>query len=159
MESEKAKEIKKVLEQNTKTCLLYDFGKETECKVFYCKDILDYINELESENEKLKRHKRELEGGQHDLCVLNKEQTLRIAELENENDELKVDLKNSIDMQKQMLDGFNTATKEVEENLAREIPNLLKQFAVRLKERILSTPHILGGEGTIIDETLKECIK
>lgn len=32
----------------------------------------------------------------------------------------------------------------------------VKKFAERLKERILSTPHILGGEGTIIDETLKE---
>ena len=35
MESEKVKEIKKVLEQNTKTCLLYDFEKNTECKVFH----------------------------------------------------------------------------------------------------------------------------
>lgn len=63
------------------------------------------------------------------------EQKDRIAELEKENDELKVDLKNSIDMQKQMLDGFNTATKEVEENLAREIPNLLKRFTERLIEK------------------------
>ena len=52
MNSEKVKEIKKVLEQNTKTCLLYDFEKNTDCKVFQCKDILDYINELESELEK-----------------------------------------------------------------------------------------------------------
>ena len=55
MEQEKIKKIKKVLEQNTKTCLLYDFGKDTECKVFQCKDILDYIKELESENEKYKQ--------------------------------------------------------------------------------------------------------
>lgn len=52
MNNEKVKEIKKVLEQNTKTCLLYDFEKNTDCKVFQCKYILDYINELESELEK-----------------------------------------------------------------------------------------------------------
>ena len=52
MESEKVKKIKKVLKQNTKTCLLYDFEKNTDCKVFQCKHILDYINELEECSEK-----------------------------------------------------------------------------------------------------------
>ena len=51
MESEKVKMIKKVLEQNTNTCLLYDFGKNHDCKVFCCNHILDYINELEKEIE------------------------------------------------------------------------------------------------------------
>ena len=32
----------------------------------------------------------------------------------------------------------------------------LKQFAERLKEKVVNTPHIFGGERTIIDETLKE---
>ena len=86
------------------------------------------------------------------------EQKDQIAELEKENDELKVDIKNSIDMQKQMLDGFKTATKEVEENLAREIPNLLKQFAEKVKmafyyefDEIM--PSIMSDK---IDELLKE---
>lgn len=85
------------------------------------------------------------------------EQKDRIAELEKENDELKVAIRNSIDMQKQMLDNFKTATKEVEENLAREIPNLLKRFAERLIDKKIK----LGDRFNIydIDETLKEFIK
>ncbi len=75
-----------------------------------------------------------------------------INELEKENAELKVDLKNSIDMQKQMLDGFKTATKEVEENLAREMPNLLKQFAEKVAKRLIN----INGIKQILDETLKE---
>jgi hypothetical protein len=34
----------------------------------------------------------------------------------------------------------------------------LKQFAERLKDKVVNTPHILGGEITIIDETLEEFI-
>ena len=68
MESEKVKEIKKVLKQNAKTCLLYDFKKNTDCKVFQCKYILDYINELET------------------LCDKTyKDLTKEIDRLENEN--------------------------------------------------------------------------
>ena len=98
---------------------------------------------------------------------LHFEQKDRIAELERENDELKVDIKNSIDMQKQMLDGFKNATKEVEENLAREIPNLLKRFVERLIEKysydkLTHEPdedieiYLTASE---LNETLKEFIK
>ena len=96
------------------------------------------------------------------------EQKDRIAELERENDGLKVDLKNSIDMQKQMLDGFKTATKEVEENLAREIPNLLKRFTERLKDKAIRRQEFIGElaiddieyvKTQDINETLKEFIK
>lgn len=52
---------------------------------------------------------------------------------------------------------YEDLTKEID-RLEKENTEQLKQFAERLKERILSTPHILGGEGTIIDETLKEFI-
>lgn len=92
------------------------------------------------------------------------EQKDQIAELERENNELKVDIKNSIDMQKQMLDGFNNAIKEVEENLAREIPNLLKRFTERLidkygYDKLTHEPdedieiYLTASE---LDETLKE---
>lgn len=96
------------------------------------------------------------------------EQKDRIAELEKENDELKVDIKNSIDMQKQMLDGFNNATKEVEENLAREIPNLLKRFTEKLKDKAIRRQEFIGElaiddieyvKTQDINETLKEFIK
>lgn len=96
------------------------------------------------------------------------EQKDRIAELERENDELKVGIKNSIDMQKQMLDGFKTATKEVEENLAREIPNLLKRFTEKLKDKAIRRQEFIGElaiddieyvKTQDINETLKEFIK
>lgn len=96
------------------------------------------------------------------------EQKDRIAELEKENGELKQDLKNSIDMQKQMLDDFKTATKEVEQNLAREIPNLLKRFAEKLKDKAIRRQEFIGElaiddieyvKTQDIDETLKESIK
>lgn len=96
------------------------------------------------------------------------EQKDQIAELERENNELKVDIKNSIDMQKQMLDGFNNATKEVEENLAREIPNLLKRFTEKLKDKAIRRQEFIGElaiddieyvKTQDINETLKEFIK
>lgn len=161
MEIEKVKEIKKHFEERAKTgsCLLCK--ENDELKVIYFADILTLINDLESENERLnnelKKYKMdwlngekmhlqaEMEETEFELLCANKllkeltkeNQQLkdRIAELGNENAELKVDLKNSIDMQKQMLDGFKTVIKEVEENIAREIPNLLKQFAEMLKEK------------------------
>ena len=109
-------------------------------------EILTLINELESENERLNKalvdnleaYKDGFSEGadlktkaENKLKSENHQLKDRIAELEMENDQLKVDLKNSIDMQEQMLGGFKTATKEVEENLASEIPDLLKQFAER----------------------------
>ena len=171
MNSEKVKEIKKGLECCSNTtldccngCPYFIEGKFNCFETKLLKDVLNLINELESENKELrvvtdianereyrkkftdewrKEYQKELDkqgeghiAGHPDFDLVYKlyfEQKDRIAELERENDELKGDLKNSIDMQKQMLDGFKTATKEVEENLAREIPNLLKQFAEKVK--------------------------
>ena len=190
MESEKVKEIKKVLKYCCGDCdcdcPFYKNGKSyEECKSLLLFEALTLINELESKNERLSNALEDnvtaYEDGFQDGASLkgrienkwvkeNKQLKDRIAELEKENDELKVDLKNSIDMQKQMLDGFKTATKEVEENLAREIPNLLKQFAERLKDRLRytsSTSDVLELKGLVfdgieveqsIDETLKEFI-
>lgn len=55
MNSEKVKEIKKALEQNDYYGIMYevDYKKRT-CKFIHHKDILTLINELESENERLK---------------------------------------------------------------------------------------------------------
>ncbi len=212
MESEKVKKIKKALECWQESVMLSTDENYVSHKV-YNREILDYINELESENERLNKSDTSKEESSieyynlykdlkrknkdlNELCELQRvsiaesfvrENQLkdRIAELEKENAELKVDLKNSIDMQKQMLDGFKTATKEVELNLAREIPNLLKQFAERLKEDFTKKKNKLIKEREIaakcddfilidalvykidelqyaidkIDETLKEFIK
>ena len=122
------------------------------------------IAELESENERLIAQRNKT----YNIWVKDTEKLKdRIVELERENDELKVGIKNSIDMQKQMLDGFKIATKEVEENLAREIPNLLKRFTERLIEKYsydkLTHEPDEGIEiyltASELHETLKEFIK
>ena len=125
----------------------------------------DRIAELESENERLIAQRNKT----YNIWVKDTEKLKdRIAELEKENDELKVDIKNSIDMQKQMLDGFKTTTKEVEENLAREIPNLLKRFTEKLKDKAIRRQEFIGElaiddieyvKTQDINETLKEFIK
>lgn len=83
-----------------------------------------------------------------------------INELESENAELKQDLKKSIGTQKELLDGFNTVIKEVEQNLKREIPNLIKQFAERVKMEFYYEfdeiiPSIMSDK---IDKILKEIL-
>jgi hypothetical protein len=161
MNSEKVKEIKKGLKFMMGFVLsnkLPYIDGNTPKQIAY-EEIFNYINELESENERLLEQRNKT----YSIWVKDTKQLKdRIAEL-------KVDLKNSIDMQKEMLDGFKTATKEAEENLAREIPNLLKQFAERLKEKaeydyladyntndepFIEKPDFLR----IVNETLKEFI-
>ncbi len=184
MESEKVKEIKELLrcmngEKACTNCYINDIAQEQEtCCINVVADMtLTIINELESENERLENenykleqnlgqcengYKLELHTARYQLHTANedlKKLKDRIAELEKENDGLKDDLKNAVSMQKEILDGFKNATKEVEENLKREIPNLLKQFAERLKEKVYDS----FGDKVIwyndIDETLKEFIK
>ena len=102
MEIEKVKEIKKALEccqgeslKSCEHCPYWNWCKEDDGLTFKS-DILTLINELESENKKLKQHKRELEGGQRDLLKVIKEfdkenQQLkdRIALLEKDNETLR----------------------------------------------------------------------
>lgn len=128
MESEKVKEIKKALEDNKTDHLPYIDG--WKCKFVEYADILALINELESENAKLKQHKRELQGGQQDL-------TKRIAELEKENAKYKRKL----------------TTNQWVQEIRKEA---LKQFAEKLIEKKVK----LGERFNIydIDETLKEFI-
>lgn len=75
MNSEKVKEIKKALEFNANYEHYNKLGfiDGYKCKTAAYADILTYINKLESENSKLKQHKRELEGGQRDLLKVIKE--------------------------------------------------------------------------------------
>lgn len=162
MESEKVKEIKNTVRYFVDRYMTAQCIGVPKRELFA--EILTLINELESENERLM--KLQARGGCRvaELGIENQQLKDRIAELEKENDELKFDIKNSIDMQKQMLDGFKAATKEVEENLAREIPNLLKRFTERLidkygYDKLTHEPdedieiYLTASE---LDETLKE---
>jgi predicted phage-related endonuclease len=124
--------------------------EDTEFELFCANKSLD---EVRADNKKLKDRIAELEN-------IGLNENITVAEYLRENEKLKQDLKKSIDMQKQMLDGFKTATKEVEENLAREIPNLLKQFVERLKEKFYYEGRICRYiiDSDVFDETLKEFI-
>ena len=149
MESEKVKEIKEYLRcmRGEKACWACGLNEIAENQDTCCINLvadmaLDLINELESENEKLKQHKRELEGGQRDLLKVIKEfnketQQLkdRIAELENQmcrNEDL------------------HNATEKLNDII------ILKQFTGKLIEKKIK----FGDRFNIydIDETLKEFI-
>ena len=64
MESEKVKEIKEALKQNDDSGILYevDYKKRT-CKFIHHEDILTLINELESDNERLKTQLAQANAG------------------------------------------------------------------------------------------------
>ena len=105
MDSEKVKAIKKALEQNIKSGLGYE-DNDKFCNIMFA-DILTYINEMESENEELKKYRcdwlnsekmhlqADMEDTEFELASSNRilekvskeNQTLkdRIAELEKEH--------------------------------------------------------------------------
>ena len=106
---------------------------ETLCNKTY-EDLTKEIDRLESENEKLKQHKRELQGGQQDLIK-------RIAELEKELTNDRVFYKDGI-------------------CYPMNCQGALKQFAERLKEEAFVT--FMGDviiRGSKVDEVLNEFIK
>lgn len=127
MKSEKVKEIKKALEDNAAYEHYNKLGyiDDYKCKTVAYADILTLINELESENYKLKQHKRELEGGQRDLLKV-------IKEFDKETQQLKdrlAELEKEVETRKEEV----LHLQEYGKKLIRETE--LKQFAERLKER------------------------
>lgn len=151
MEKEKVKEILKKRIENINPW-------ETHA-LEYHKGLLDLINELESENKRLKKENQLFVNQQIkrlkerknvnikdiDVCKAQKD---RIAELEKENIRLDKVVKHN---QELIENGKLIASEE------------LKQFAERLKEEIPaeSTFEYLGYNGVmeVIDETLKELQK
>lgn len=138
MNSEKVKEIKKVL--NTWKIVFHGITNA---------EILTYINEIESENERLQEENGALSC---DLEIISEKLTNaeievddykdRIADLEKENEILR---KHNI--------GYHIANKY-------EAQDQLKQFAERLKEKCEYNRKQYCCEATVsfndIDETLKE---
>ena len=156
MESEKVKEIKEALEccseGKCEKCLI---GRKDirKCVDILLKDTLTYINELESENERLRLErdvligKKIVEKQKHDKAIImkidiQKQLKNRIAELEKENETKTDTIANLLKKQE-----FYETEK-------------LKQFAERLKKRTI----IYSGinvkyeaiTADIIDEVLKE---
>ena len=160
MESEKVKEIKKALENCQKNnCLDCPyFIDEKRCKANdLLLDTITLINELESENERLRLERDVLIGK-------------KIAEKQKSDKALIM----KIDIQEQLKDRI----AELEEGIAKSmlgcefLPECtnekLKQFAERLKERLYNfqtweVPYNEWCKGNVvcgeIDETLKEFIK
>lgn len=155
MESEKVKEIKKALEDNANyehhDKLGYIDGYK--CKTVAYADILTYINELESENERLRLErdvligKKIVEKQKHDKAIImkidiQKQLKNRIAELEKEN-------KSKTDTITDLLKKQEFYEKDK-----------LKQFAERLKKRAILYSGINvkyeAITADIIDEVLKE---
>lgn len=171
MNSEKVKEIKKASEYCSQgKCEKCSIGKKDikKCVDILLKDTLTYINELESENERLRKDNKLLRNAKVvyenvDYCYEDlKKAEKRIAELEKENGELKQHIteveKGIINIAKERNKKDELASKFID-----SYNDSLKQFAERLKEYI---EHHHGNYGDlsyseceyIIDETLKEFI-
>ena len=150
MESEKVKEIKEALEFQRDSLV---YLKDNIVEYISCKDILTYINELESENERLRLErdvligKKIVEKQKHDKAIImkidiQKQLINRIAELEKENETKTDTIANLLKNQE-----FYETEK-------------LKQFAERLKKRAILYSGINvkyeAITGDIIDELLKE---
>jgi hypothetical protein len=126
MNSEKVKEIKKALKYN----ILSEFMNRlpyadefNKLKMVSFEDILTLINELESENERIKNI-----GLNEDITVrewLQENQKLkdRIAELEKENSKLKEYIEGNEQDAKAFVNGWH-----------KDLETELKHFAERLKE-------------------------
>jgi hypothetical protein len=148
MESEKVKEIKKALAQNSG--YIHFFNEYEVLDDVAYTDILTLINELESENETLRNAKVVYETVDYCAEDLRKAQD-RIAELETE-------IKENAFYSKGYAQGIKNTYEIV-------VPDKLKQFAERLKETAYKSTdwshgeHPLVVEVDYIDEVLEEFIK
>ena len=175
MNSEKVKEIKKALEycsnHSVSDCSnVCPYDKYTRCRTELTKDSLTYINELESENERLNKSDTSKEESSIEYYNLYREfkrenQTLknRIAELEKENGELKEHVteveKGIINIAKERNKKDELASKFID-----SYNDSLKQFAEKLKAKYGKScseyyPMLIEMTSDDIDELLKECEK
>ena len=151
MESEKVKEIKECLEEFKDDKIGY-YTNGINRFMLTKEDILTYINELESENERLK-HLREVDNktmttlrqANNELNECMDEMQDRIAELEKEN---------------AILQGAKERLTFADriELVDNAVKIKLKQFAERLKE-ITCEMYLKEQLHHCIDETLKELQK
>ncbi len=168
MNSEKVKEIKEALQDHSIEKLKYQDGIKIKELDFF--DILTYINELESENERLNKSDTSKEESSIEYYNLyrdfkRKNQTLkdRIAELEKENGELKEHVteveKGIINIAKERNKKDELASKFID-----SYNDSLKQFAEKLKAKYGKScseyyPMLIEMTSDDIDELLKECEK
>ena len=167
MESEKVKEIKELLrcmngEKACTDCYINEIAQEqeTNCVSVIADMVSIYINELESENDRLLAEKQKvLEYMKTDnYAKLKKEDMywgyqMGIGMLEHEIDRQKdkiAKLKKENEILRKHNIGYHIANNY-------EAQEQLKQFAERLKEKLFDLGNIVNESD--IDETLKEFLK
>ena len=161
MEQEKIKEIKKALQDHSIEKLKYQDGIKIKEIGFI--DIVTYINELESENERLEAEKQK---------VLEYMKTDNYAKLKKED--MYWGYQMGIGMLENEIDRQKDRIAELEKELTNDMvfykdgicypmncQGALKQFAERLKKKNCSIPmskDFIIIQTNTIDETLKEFI-
>ena len=161
MESEKVKEIKKALENCASNEIVnkLPYIDDHECKAVAFEDILTLINELESENERLKHLNNSISLGA-DLHAESYKQ--EITELEEETQQLKdriAELEKENAKYKQKLT-TNQWVQEIRNESLKQFAERLKMKAIRRQEFIgeLAIDDIEYVKTKDIDKTLKEFI-
>ncbi len=174
MESEKVKKIKKALEfcvnSDCSNCIRtnLDPEDESECRLKLLKELLTLINELESENERLRKEldsewkdRRKAEEDLHKAqwnykIGLGQSQSKnaklkdRIAELERENERLKRDY---------VVQAYEKLS-ERHNKLKRNFKNIEKFFKEKLKEKVNANNVDYFVESIkILENTIKEMLK
>ena len=156
MNSEKVKKIKKDIEicmksLNCNGCSHHS-QRSGECCRNLTNDILTYINELESENERLK-HLREVDNTtMTTLRKSNTELNECMDEMQDRIAELEKEIKENLSYAKGYADGIKNTYEAM-------LPQKLENFIKRLKEKDLSVPlhkDFMIIDNKAIDETLKE---
>ena len=126
MESEKVKEIKKSLQQEIHLTEYVDSAYSETVSLDLLKDVLTLINELESENERLKKDcadiandYQEMGGFYYEEAQKNQQLKDKVTELESENKELRVvvDIANERTYRKKFTDEWR---KEYQKELDKQ---------------------------------------
>ena len=126
MDSEKVKEIKKSLQQEIHLTEYVDGAYAENVSLDLLKDVLTLINELESENERLKKDcadiandYQEMGGFYYEEAQKNQQLKDKVTELESENKELRVvtDIANERTYRKKFTDEWR---KEYQKELDKQ---------------------------------------
>jgi predicted nuclease with TOPRIM domain len=150
MESEKVKEIKDSIQRKINRAEKVGDDLVNCVSVDILKAYLTLINELESENEMLKQHKRELQGGQQDLIKRIAELEKHIERVESERIRIKQDRDKKEELASKFIDSYNDSLKQFAERL---IEKAKKGSYIDKRSHANLTDFIID-----IDETLKEFI-
>ncbi len=153
MESEKVKELKKFIEISAGLGCYY---KLANCEITML-EVIEYINELESENERLKTSEfnfyQELDNASTQIHSLEE----RIAELESENAKLANAVSDNLEAYR---DGFSEGAsfKDRVNNELKDENQQLKDRIAGLEKEIKENPSYAKGYADGIKNTYEEVL-